>query len=35
MKLKMRARKLRCGENWHGVLKQKGKKQIGVKKGWV
>jgi len=33
--MRMTAQKLRCGENWHGVLKQKGKKQTGVNKSWV
>jgi hypothetical protein len=35
IQLKMRGHKLRSGVNWHGVLKQKGLKQTGIKQDLV
>jgi hypothetical protein len=29
----MNERKLRSGANWHGALKQRGVKQMGIKQG--
>jgi len=34
IKPKMKEHKFRSGVNWHGVLKQKGIKQTGVKQGF-